>query len=446
MEQTWVLLCDDLKEVLRMTNAPANPIQQRFEKLEGLWATFTEDPDARLLRWLADDDSNQMLQLFADLQNEDVTEIPDLFVQFKAVFESSETYTDTLIESLIAQFEEIRPALAQEDISVAWVAPKMSKPAAPKDLVNVLTSFFRSYESLMEHLVIVLFPAFVADAVAWNDWLTKLMMAGIPGEIRFMVVDSIGSPQLSQLAKTQAKTVRSVDPQLGMPTAYEEIVAAVPGSGPGHDFRTSFVALTNAAGQGNVALAQEAAGRAIAIAKEQQWHYLVSTAQMALGAAFFAAGKLAETLQCYRAANQAIAGSDDVASRKLDVPTRMAEGSALIAAEQYEEAATVFQNAAVVAAKQSETASELECWRMAGWCHETADQPEQSWKCAEKALAVGRALPPADRATSTLPYVGQMLLRLADAGTNRNRRSEVDDQMVQLMGENWEESLVKGAT
>ena len=431
-----------------MTVVAINPIEQRLKKLEGLWTEFIEQPAGRILRWLTDDDSVQMIQLFVDLQSEPVSEIPELFIEFKAPFDQPAKYAASIVESLQAQYDANREEIVAEGIQSDWTCPPLSNPITTKDLLITLESFQKSHETLTEHLAIVLWPETTKHAASWERWLTDLVSLGIPASIRVVVVDRKNYPALESLANAQPEKVVSIDPQLDMPAAYEQIVAAVPGSSPGHDFRKYFVALTNAAGSGDLAKAESVAVKAIAIATKEQWFYLISAAQMALGAAYFAAGKLEDTIQCYRAANKAVAGKDDVASKKLDVPTRMAEGSALIAAEKYGEAAKVFQNAAVVAAGygEAEATSELECWRMAGWCHETNSQPAQGWDCGEKALAVGAKLEESAREMSTLPYVGQMMIRLADAGTQKKRKREIEDRMVKLLGPDWTAALEQGAT
>jgi hypothetical protein len=429
-----------------MTDVALNPIEQRLRKLEGLWTEFIEQPEARILRWVTDDDSVQMIQLFIDLQSEPVGEIPDLFIEFKAPFEQPANYATTMIQSLQEQYDANREAIIADGIETDWVCPKYPAQASIQDMLNVFESFHSSHQSLTEHLAIVLWPEKMPFGAPWETWVTELASHNVSESLRFVVVDRMDFPLLQALAESQPEKVVSVDPQLDMPAAYEQIVADVPGNSPGHDFRKYFVAVTNAAGSGDIAKAESAAKYAIAIATQEKWFYLVSAAQMAMGAAYFTAGNLKSTIECYRAANKAVAGADDEASKKLDVPTRMAEGSALIAAEQYKEAAEVFQNAAAVAKRYRETTSELECWRMAGWCYETDGQADLSWACGEKALAVGAKLDEATRETSMLPYVGQMLLRLAEAGTQKKRKTEIQDRMVELLGPEWTAALVTGAT
>ena len=83
---------------------------------------------------------------------------------------------------------------------------------------------------------------------------------------------------------------------------------------------------------------------------------------------------------------------------------------------------------------------------MAGWCHETNGQPAQGWDCGEKALVVGECLPKSECEMSTVPYVGQMLIRLADAGTHKKRKPEIEDRMIRLLGPDWSAALEQGAT
>lgn len=275
-----------------MTVVAINPIEQRLKKLEGLWTEFIEQPAGRILRWLTDDDSVQMIQLFVDLQSEPVSEIPELFIEFKAPFEKPEDYASSIVESLRAQYNANRDEIVAEGIQSDWTCPPLSNPITTKDLLITLESFQKSHESLTDHIAIVLWPEKSKSAASWERWLTELVVQGIPATVRIVVVDRKDFPALETLAKAHAERVISVDPQLDMPGAYEQIVGDVPGSSPGHDFRKYFVALTNAAGSGDLAKAESTAKKAIAIATQEKWLYLVSAAQMALGAAYFAAGKL----------------------------------------------------------------------------------------------------------------------------------------------------------
>ena len=211
-----------------MSKPPSNPIQKRLEKLEGLWTAFIEQPEARILRWLVDDDAMQMIQLFVDLQSEPVSEIPDLFVEFKTDFELPADFAGALIATLQEQYDANREAIAADGIQADWVCPKCSSPPTITDLVSVLVSFHASHQALAEHLAVVLWPEKTPKAALWERWLTELVALRIPPVIRFVVVDRKQFPSLEKLAESQPEKIASIDPKLDMSAAYEQIVSEVP--------------------------------------------------------------------------------------------------------------------------------------------------------------------------------------------------------------------------
>ena len=91
-----------------------NPIEQRIDYLAGLWNEFAKDPEPRLLRWLVDDDGVRMVELLIEMQNEEVGDIPDLFIRFDVPFTDSQSYPLELFKSLIEQYEESRMLLPRE--------------------------------------------------------------------------------------------------------------------------------------------------------------------------------------------------------------------------------------------------------------------------------------------------------------------------------------------
>jgi hypothetical protein len=116
----------------------------------------------------------------------------------------------------------------------------------------------------------------------------------------------------------------------------------------------------------------------------------------------------------------------------------MGEGAALVAAERWPDAATVYERAVGLAEAAQDLTMTLEAWRMAAWCHEQAGADGEAWRCGQQALKAGEALPEAQRAQSTLPWVGELLLRLLERNYNDPRHAEqVQAQLVHLLGPEW---------
>lgn len=429
------------------TGLRKNAIQRRLDQIGAIWTEFTDNDQARLLRLVLDSDGTQLLDAFLEWQNEEASESPDLFLRFHEPVENASGHGLVLRDSLIEQFDEIREGIAAEGIPADWQCP----PLVPgrSDTANFLCatgSLLEKYGDMLENLAVVLTPASIADAAGWCQWLARLVARpDVPPRLRFLVVDSTAAPVLDRLAEVEPKRVVSVEPALDMPGAYAELVREIPGSGPGFTFRRLFVALTQAAAVGNVAAAVYAAQRAAAIAQEQDWPQLATAVQMALGATYFAAGDAGQTLACYRAANRAIAGRSEPGAAKLDIQTRFAEGAALVGNQQFAEAAEVYEGIGPLAEQQQEPFAALEAWRMAAWCRENTGEKPRAWRRAVKALEVGQQLDETMRPNSTLPYVGQLLLRLVADGVNPDQEDMVRQQMVSLVGEDWESRIEQGA-
>ena len=135
------------------------------------------------------------------------------------------------------------------------------------------------------------------------------------------------------------------------------------------------MAVTNAAGKGDIEEARQAADRALKIATEQNWPQLKVATWMALGAGYLTAGDTAGALGSYRSAHQAVAGSDDPAAPKLVVQSRFAEAAVLVGDKQYAEAAEIYQTLGPQAAEQQDQLATLEAWRMAAFCLEVHRDP-----------------------------------------------------------------------
>ena len=161
---------------------------------------------------------------------------------------------------------------------------------------------------------------------------------------------------------------------------------------------------------------------------------------MALGAAYLGAKKMTDALVSYRNAGAKAAvmtQAGDSVGPKLALQAKLAEGAALIADGKYADAAFVYRQAVELAGQAKDDLMTMESWRMAAYCHETLQQPEAAWECGHKALEAAERLAPEVRANSTLPFVGQGLLRAGKKFGSEAEKS-VRDRMIQLAGADWE--------
>jgi len=430
-----------------MTNsAQKNAIEQRLDELTDIWNEFAQKPEVNTLRWLIVPDEARMIDLFLEVQNEETSDIPDLFIRFEKPFHDPLQYGFSLRDELNAKYEEIREAIGQEGLAADWTCPP-PKSGDIRTFIECCGSFCEYYAGLMEFLVVVLAPGDVAEVAAWEQWLLNIVSAELPPQMKIMVIDTVDAPALERLAEEAPDRVESVPPELDMPGAMEELVRDAPGNGPGFTFRRMFVTLTNAAAAGDLKKSQRAADSALAIAVKEKWHQMQVVIHMALGGALVGAGKNDDALDTYRRAEQAAheaEAEDDPAGPKLVLQSKMAQAGALIGLSRHGDAALLYENAAVMAESQEDPLMALENWRMAAYCHKETKDFDKSWICGSSALSAADQMEADMRANSTLPYVGQGLLRIAEGGNDTGRIEFVTRRMEELIGPDWQDAVING--
>ena len=159
---------------------PLNPIQLRLRTLEGLWNEFASDKDARILRWIADDDSTQLIQTFINLQSEPVSDIPDLFIELKSPFLNADNWNSQLIEEFAAIVNDSRTDIESLGIVLRWNPPPSGTPATLNSFLDSLNAFTKAAESLAEHVAIAINPSAVAQPQQLSLWLQQLAKLPIP--------------------------------------------------------------------------------------------------------------------------------------------------------------------------------------------------------------------------------------------------------------------------
>ena len=407
-----------------------NPIERRLDELGARWSAFTANPRARLLRWVAGREDARMVGAFVEVQNEEIGEMPDLFIHLDDAFGGD--YGARLVESLRAQYDETREGLEAEGIAAAWAPPE---PPGAHPFAAAAASLYACHADLMDHLALVVAPETVADAEGWRAWLLALL-PHLPEGVRVLVVDLAERPLLDGLVDERVVSERLA---LDMDGAMSELARGSGGNDPGDRFRRAFVSVAQASGRGDMKTAARDGRSALAIAERMGWSDMQVAVHAALGAGYLAAGRLDDALASYRrgrvVSEGALARREPGADRLL-VQARLSEAGALVGDGRHAEAAPLYAGTAPVAEQAEDALMTMESWRMAAYCHEQTGAADEAWRCAEAALKVGEAMKEDERASSTLPYVGAALLRLAEG--RGVARARVDARMTALLGPDWE--------
>jgi hypothetical protein len=419
-----------------MTNA----IMQRVDQLTELWDEFAANPDARLACWQLDHDSIRLFDLFLELQNEEADDLPDLFIRCNEPFTKGEKFGIELRASLIEKYDEIREAIELEGILATWQCPERRREQDDIDaLLAACESLQQSHQDIVRHVALAILPHTLSSPKQWRQWLERLIAKPIPPAVRFLIVDNANDPQLADLKEAQPKSVSIIRPELKVGLGYLELLREVPGTGPGFIFRRFFVALGNAISCGNLSAAQRLAEQATRIATQQQWTHLQSAVAVTLGAAFLQQQDFDAAIRCFVNGQTAVAGQSDPASSKVGIQAKLAEASALIAANRPSEAATAYNQVKELAKKSGDSFAQFESTRMAAYCYELSGSRDEAWKSGLETLTLAETMNSQSAKAATLPYAGQALLRSAES--SGKDAADIRQRLERLLGKNWDAAL-----
>lgn len=418
--------------------AVKNAIERRLDWLHDQWVEFVEQPDARVLRWVIRPDELRLIEVFLEKEADDrAGELPDLFLRLAAPFSDVNSYGDALLEELLAWYEATRPELEEEGIDASWASPREAEPNTHSLIrfVAASASLREHYQELVEVLALVLTPGDVADTGEWQRWLLAAAER-VPETVRIVVLDDVEAPQLAGLAEVVPLVVTTAA-GLDMPAAMTELARAGGSGRPDAQFRVRFTELGQAVGGGDLEGAERAGGAALAIAQENGWTHLVGAVQLVLGGAFVGAGRTTEAVERYRAVGAAGVqleeqGDPDGVGCKLRLQASFAAGAAYVAEPDWAAAARTYEAAAPLAVSARDPLMLFEAWRMASYCHEQAGEAARAWECGMDGLRAADAVPPDQRANSTLPHLGDAMMRLA--ASSPEHQEVIHGTMVELTG------------
>ena len=447
-----------------------NPIEERLEKLLIQWATFAENPQARILRWVVASDEVSMVDAFWQREADDqAAQTNDLLFRLDVPFGQPERHGLELRQELKEQYAAAQEALEEErkreqsaggepeetpvaeaagvvispELGWKWQCPGTSGSDDVDAWVVALEALRVAHAPEGAVLGIWLSPKEVSDPEAYLSWLRRLAQSA-PSGCRFVVLDDADQPAFAALAEVEPERVSSVVAGLDMVAAVAEVLkkAGEPTT-PGAKLRNQLIDVGNAAKAQDLGRATTLADEVVALAAGQSWFALAAVPHIVLAGALSGAGRHEDAVARYQAAEESAVQAEaasDPQGPQLRLQARMMRGSALIAQGAFASAAPLFEEAAPWAVDLKDPRATLDCWRLASYCLEQSGQVNPAWDAGLKGFEVGRAMDAKTRETSTLPYLAEGLMRLAEQPSLLDLGPDMERQIVELLGPDWRPS------
>lgn len=429
------------------------PIIRRLDKLKEQYREFIADPAARVLLWRFAEDETRMLEALVQ-QNAVTAESGDAILDVPCQFELRYEYGIIVIHDLDELLDEIAKSLGDAGPpQPVWIPPqppasldrRAGSPAPDQQyMVKALHSLYEHMQPQAKHLTLVLEPREVSDPAEWLGWLEDLVPLLDDEKVRYIVPHDGSEPRLEALGQRYRGRVMSVEANLDMPAALEEIAAKTPDANlPAGLFRSHFVKLGKAVGKKDLAGARLQAPPALLIAQSQNWTHLEFAVYQALATGELGLGDPNAAMLSYTkagdAATRTVAGGADWA-HSLVLQSRLGMGAVAVTMGAWQLGARLYgQEALPSAVNAHDKMAQMDCLRMAAYCEERGGDYDGAWQHLTQALGIGRELSQPEREATTLPFVGEAMLRICQTERYNSQRYGVEQQMVSLLGPDWKE-------
>ncbi len=430
-----------LEDRIEVTTMKSNPVMQRVNRLTRSWQAFIAQPDARILRWCLKTDSARMLDSFLAWHTEEDSELKDLFIVFPVPFENPEQYAHALVQHLADEFEVADEDLKSMELPTGWQPARSSDAHETiQDFIAAATSLQMHYADFVEHVALVLMPASIEDREQWIAWLHELARVSYwPASVRVLIADWIPALPLKAWASDYDKLVVSHHPVLDMQGLPQEILAHLPGVGPGFDFRRLFVQLGTAASRGRLNQVKIFAAQALIIANAHGWYSLAAAVEMVVAGAFSSAGKDDSAIQSYRQAREVamLANSKDPSRLKTVITTNFALSGSLVGQGKYDEARKYYYEAAKLADEADDSFAAFESRRMASYCSEQLGDHKSALKDGQEAMRLLESVPPDDRLQSTAPHLALRLTEMSGRPELAKQAKSIEQLCNNTLAGDW---------
>lgn len=434
-------------------------IVTRVDKLRERVREFVTEPEARILCFRLSDDEQRLFEGFVRLAQEEPNE--QYFVlSSEEPFTSRSAHGITLVQGLLEAEQERADELAEQDIyDIPWNPPpaparvERHRGEPPPDQVYLLAALGSLKERHCEtgqRLLLCLNPAQISDLETYARWLSELGFLLSDADVRVCITCDVERSWGHALAKAHPVRVKLVRAELDVPGALEEISdAADDFDEPSGRYRKAFVQANNAIRAGDPEKLRASCELAVTIARQEAWAHLEFAAQQLLGAGMLGFGDLRAAFAAFEDAERATHHDIRFGATWMSpllLQARLCKGSVALTGSVWHLAARIFAEEALpVARALGDPKSELECLRLAAYSEERLGNAQREREHLLAALSLAETMAPAERRQTTLPFVGEALLRGARGITQWSERSQYDKKLTQLLGKDWQELAKKSS-
>lgn len=411
-----------------MPGKESNPIQQRMDLLVEKWAAVVARPGVSVVRILARDNEKDMVNTFYTYLLGVDTGNHDIPVIFESIYHYDEQYTTALLaelEGVLHVWNNASKAqLRFETEPIRW---EPDYNLVQKD--NPAFRFVANMNRLAAHLnlaeecyLVAALRVTFTQAKSFTNWLSHALRAGIDAKFKIVVDDSVADPFYAKLANQYPEQIATLQPELDMDQAMQQIAAMGNPNDPGVQYRQAFVRLTQAIEKRKEKEAEKHAASCLQIAignlkVNPYWIGQVIAVYAALandqiGYKNYSKAIGYSTLGVQAAEKARALIKDAYICRKFIAQAVMLRGSLYTVTKAWEKAVEDFTAAAEHYTGTQDYIMALEAFRMAGFVNYKSGNADAAARALAAAIRMGKQLPPHTIRFTTFAGVVELLMEL----------------------------------
>jgi tetratricopeptide (TPR) repeat protein len=377
-----------------------------------------------------------------------------LFIHLHSEFEEIDSFGRALAEEMNHMIEDgISDAGLEEAQENAppttihqWIKPELTTCTSGFNCIfRSCKHALDSFGDYVHNLVLVITPARIKDHSQYTQWWAECCdihsRYNWPKNLKLVVFNTDKNSTLATLVREQPTHIHSADAPVNMAAAIQAVLHEADDGSPNAKFRQHMVDLQQAVGKRDKSAIESLSAAAIALAEQHHWLDMWAVTLLTRAAGYLSLQAYDAALMDYRSAQLISAQGEQEnvpGCNKLQLQAIICEGTCLFSAERFDEAAIAYAKGAQLAEQQEDFMLTLEGWRMASFSMERLKEKKSAWDYAMKAVEAGRKMDESARAQSTLPFLGQALLRLSP---NNDIDKQIKLSFTEMLGDGWLENI-----
>jgi len=425
-----------------------NPVTDKLRQLGEQWKVFQETSDAIIGVWKVDEEQAKLVDAFVFLEDTGYGVLENTaFINFRTPFVNKETYAhDLIIEFLIT----VGHPLAQDNLRKRGLDYKQIKIDEIKD-TKAWLKVLRDFTGMLhnkEHIVPYLIPESIENNKEWLEWLDKYIQVNA-GEkvVRPMLKQATQDDTLDDLIKAYPVFVEVLQTDADTYNLMSEVLEKAHEGREnelGAKFQKALVKIGEASSKLEMPKAEKLAEEALNIVKAEDWPHLQVTVLVVLANGYIGLKDYDTAIARFKEARGAAlkyVEQDQYIAKQLQINAIMGEAGCHIGKKDFETAGEIYEQAAPLAQEIERPNFELEAWRMTGFCYQRVKKYDVAWDSYQKAWQAGKKMDAQMRQATTLPHVAEAMTDIRGKAQAPIKKYELDDEITQLLGENWRELI-----